>query len=133
MTMTEAWCRTYTRLIPSDEADRRCQEIASHIHEAREHGVAPSRLCLETALGATADLRWSAAVRRRHGLTPLLLVPFVDATIGAIVAGALILMTLLWTIFGDDALDWPRLVLMYAALLLVASGHAAALVRRLRR
>ena len=133
MTLSEAWCRTYTRLIPVDEAERRQREIASHVHDAMREGVSASRLSVETAIGAPADLLWSAGIRRRHGLAPLWLMPFLDASIGAIVGGVLILLTLTWSIVGSEAADWPRVTLMYAALLVAGSGHTVALWRRLRR
>jgi hypothetical protein len=136
MTMTEAWCRTYTRMIPPDEADRRRQEITSHVQDALQDGVPRARLLVETALGADADVTWSAAERRRHGLVPLWLVPFVDASVGAIIGGVLILLTLGWAIVGPEGAtkgDWAGLVLGYCALVLAGSGHVWNAACRLRR
>ncbi len=132
MSLTEAWCRTYTQLVPDEEAERRQAEVASHVHEARAAGVPGRRLALEGALGALADLAWSDRVRRRRGLVPLALTPLVDAGLGAIVAGVLVLLSLALSMlpgerFGaHDPLAW-------FALAVAASGHVVALVRRLRR
>ncbi|MBK5306517.1 MAG: hypothetical protein JJD92_07500 [Frankiaceae bacterium] len=134
MTITEAWCRTYTRLLPTEEAECRQREIASHVHEALEHGVSRSRLMREAGLGMPADLLWSAAVRRRAGLPALWLIPLIDASVGAIVGGALILLTLLWASLptGEES-GWPARALAYGALALASSGHAVAIVTWLRR
>lgn len=133
MTLTEAWCRTYTALVPEDEAGRRRAEIASHVHEARAAGASHARLALQTALGALADLSWSDRVRRHRGIPPLLVVPLLDATTGAIVAGLLVLVGYaVATIPGSD----PHILtdaLSYLAALVASSGHVAALVRRRRR
>lgn len=135
MTITETWCRTYTRLVPSDEADRRQQEIASHMHEAVQQGVSRPQLCAETVIGAMADLLWSDRVRRSHGLVPLWLIPLVDASIGAIAGGTLILLTLALAIAtpAETGSHWAEYALGYIALVLVLSGHATGIVRRLRR
>lgn len=132
MSLTEAWCRTYTLLVPEDEAQRRRAEIESHVHDAREAGVPRGRLALQGVVGAGADLAWSDRVRRRRGLLPLAAVPFLDAGVGAIVAGVLVLISLAMSMmpgepFGaHDPLAW-------VALVVAVSGHLVALLRRMRR
>lgn len=131
MTVSEAWCRTYTRLVPPEEAERRRAEVASHVHDAREAGVPRGRLALQGVVGAGADLAWSDRVRRRRGLLPLAVVPFVDATTGAVLAGPVVLLAFAWSVFLDGGVERNGGdVLSGLALLLVCSGHIAALLRR---
>lgn len=133
MTMPEAWCRTYTLLVPIDDAERRRAEVASHVHEARAAGVSRWRMCLQTSLGVLADVSWSDGVRRRRGMAPLVVVPLLDAATGAIVAGLLVLLA-----FSISTLPWEdpdalNDVLAYLAACVACSGHVAGLVRRSRR
>lgn len=132
MTLPEAWCRTYTLLVPAEDAGRRRAEVASHVHEARVAGASRWRSCLQALLGAVADLTWSDRVRRRRGLAPLLAVPLLDAGAGAIVAGLLVLFAFgLSSLPGRDPDSLNRAVGLLAVAIAL-SGHVAALVRRRR-
>lgn len=131
MTLTEAWCRTYTSLVPEPEATRRQAEVASHVHEARAHGVSVPRLTAETVVGAVADLVWSDRARRRSGGTPLLVVPLLDASVGAIVAGAIVLLALGLSMLPGEPLGSHDPV-AWVALGIALSGHVVALARRVR-
>jgi MYXO-CTERM domain-containing protein len=68
--LVERWCLAYTRRLPSPEAARRRDELASDLWEQRAHGRAVSAppvavavsILRRTAAGIPADLSW------RHGL-----------------------------------------------------------------
>lgn len=133
MTMPEAWCRAYTLLAPIDDAERRRAELASHVHEARAAGVPAHRLALQTGLGAAADLVWTDRARRRAGAAPLALVPLLDAGVGAIVAGALVLVAYGISTLPSEDPQAVTDVVTYLALACAGSGHVAGLIRRFRR
>lgn len=132
MTVTEAWCRTYTRLVPEDVAARRRAEIASYVHEAQREGVSPLRLAKETGLGAAADLAWTDGVRRRSGAVPLVVLPLVDAAVGASLAGLVVLLRLLLGVLTVEPVAQVGYLFDGAALILLLSGHVAGLRRRRR-
>lgn len=132
MTLTEAWCRSYTRLAPDEEAERRRAEVASHVYEAKAFGVRSRRLALETGLGCLADLVWTDRARRRQGRIPLLLLSFVDRSVGAIVGGLLVLVTFVLSALPGEPF-WGGNPLAWAAGAMAASGHMIALVRRVKR
>ncbi|MDP3714062.1 MAG: hypothetical protein Q8R60_16440 [Mycobacteriales bacterium] len=131
MTLSEAWCRTYTSLVPEQEAGRRQAEVASHVHEARAHGVSVLRLTAETVVGAVADLVWSDRARRRAGGAPLLVAPLLDASVGAIVAGAIVVLALGLSMLPGEPFG-PHDPTAWMALGIALSGHVVALVRRVR-
>ena len=115
--LVDLWLWLYTASVPSGSRDRRRDELASHLWEARSAGVTTCRLAAEALRGAVDDLRWCRDERERAGWAPILIAP-VGSTV---IAGICIVATYLASL--DSPLHPPKTVLLprFAAVLLVVS------------
>jgi hypothetical protein len=115
-TLVNRWLWLYTASVPPGPRDRRRDELASHLSEARSAGVTERRLVAEALHGALDDLRWCRDERERAGWAPILISPVGSTVIAGICMVATYLMSL-------DSLHLPKVVLVpqLAAVLLVVS------------
>ena len=116
-TLADLWVWVYTAAAPPGSRDRRRDELASHLWEARSAGVTERRLAAEALRGGVDDLRWCRDERERAGWAPILISPVGSTAI----AGICIVAT--YAISLDSVLHLPKLVLLprLAAVLLVVS------------
>ena len=124
--LVDGWLWLYTAAVPPGSRDRRRDELASHLSEARSAGVTERRLAAEALRGGVDDLRWCRDERERAGWAPILISPVGSTAIAGICIVATYLMSL------DSALHLPKLVFVprLAAILLVMSFVDSAWRRR---
>ena len=128
--LIDLWIWLVTAAAPPGPRDRRREERAAHLWEARAAGIGPVKIARATARGALDDMRWCRDERARAGWAPLVAGPVGSMVIaGLCMVGAFVTSieeTWLW----NDTLSsvFPGI----AATALIAS-FADLLWRRRRR
>ena len=121
--LVNLWLWLYTAAAPQAPRDRRREELASHLFEARSVEVTGGSLFVEALRGGLNDLRWCGDERRRAGWAPIMFAPLGSTVIAGFSMVTTYLIGLDRSLHLPGRIWLPRLAALVLLVSFVDSGR----------